>query len=192
MQKHANQLEDLEIKTRSHKLKLESLGKEKLEKQGVIKVVKQVNIDYVTKDLLTEQIEDLVNQIERQSEILEKYGSNFENLDRDIKQVELLKQLTNKNGKKIEYILDSNQAQNKRNGETFSQLEKNIGNNSRRLGELISTVGTLTDNTCTKHAHCKLKEYVDGFANIDHVDKLKTYFLPKFEEFGNKIDYFLD
>lgn len=29
------------------------------------------------------------------------------------------------------------------------------------------------------------------FASIDHVDKLKTIFLPKFEFFGNRIDDFL-
>lgn len=142
--------------------------------------------------MLEDEIGELGTKIETQNSILEKYGSNFDCLDRDIKQVEMLRQLTNKCSKKIDYIMDSNQAQNKKNHETFLDLEKNIGNNSRRLGELITTVGKLTDATCTKHAHCKLKEYVEGFANIDHVDKLKTYFLPKFEEFGNKIDYFLD
>ena len=32
---------------------------------------------------------------------------------------------------------------------------------------------------------------INGFASIDHIDKLKNVFLPKFETFGRKIDIFM-
>lgn len=37
-----------------------------------------------------------------------------------------------------------------------------------------------------------LQDKVDSFANIDHIRKLKTVFLPKFEEFSNHIDHYTE
>lgn len=43
-----------------------------------------------------------------------------------------------------------------------------------------------------KYEMQKLQKKVDSFSNIDHVNKLQTIFLPKFEVFSSKIDDFYE
>ena len=46
-------------------------------------------------------------------------------------------------------------------------------------------------NTLATHEFVQeLRNKIDEFASIDHINKLRTLFLPKFKDFGTRIDFF--
>jgi hypothetical protein len=48
----------------------------------------------------------------------------------------------------------------------------------------------MKNDLATKVKQTELEKRLDSFASIEHVKKLKDYFLPKIEAFSGKIDEF--
>lgn len=69
-------------------------------------------------------------------------------------------------------------------------MEGCIEKHSKRISFIKSDLDRTRIDYTKLTQHEELKKYVETFANIDHVNKLKTVFLPKFEEFSVHIDKF--
>ena len=48
----------------------------------------------------------------------------------------------------------------------------------------------LTTVSANKKQVRTLEERINEFSSIDHIDKIKTHFVPMFEKFGGKINHF--